>query len=169
MNSTSACDRGGSFAVTDGGSLLVLTITGAVQLQILDRARASLDAGDIEKSEALVQKASALGASSDLDAINDRIRQKRAAGGDPLPRRAVFLNTGFEQACDLSKTLGCAFTPKGVLQADKNEQTNIPGVYVAGDASRDVQMVIVAAAEGVKAAKAINEELQREMRERFKA
>jgi TonB family protein len=59
-------------------------ITGAVQLQILDRARASLDAGDIEKSEALVQKASALGASSDLDAINDRIRQKRAAGGDPL-------------------------------------------------------------------------------------
>ena len=89
--------------------------------------------------------------------------------GDPLPRRAVFLNTGFAQACDLSKTLGCAFTPKGVMQADKNEQTNIPGVYVAGDASRDVQMVIVAAAEGVKAAKAINEELQREMRERFKA
>lgn len=88
--------------------------------------------------------------------------------GDPLPRRAVFLNTGFEQGCDLSKGLGCAFTPKGVLQADKHEQTNIPGVYVAGDASRDVQMVIVAAAEGVKAAKAINEELQREMRERFK-
>jgi len=59
-------------------------ITGAVQLQILDRARASLDAGDIEKSEALVQKASALGASSDLDAINDRIRQKRAAGNGLL-------------------------------------------------------------------------------------
>ena len=59
-------------------------ITGAVQLQILDRARASLDAGDIEKSEALVQKASALGASSDLDAINDKIRQKRAAGNGLL-------------------------------------------------------------------------------------
>ncbi len=59
-------------------------ITGAVQLQILDRARASLDAGDVEKSEALVQKATALGASSDLDAISDKIRQKRAAGGAPL-------------------------------------------------------------------------------------
>jgi protein TonB len=59
-------------------------ITGAVQLQVLDRARAALDAGDIEKSEALVQKAASLGASSDLDAISDKIRQKRAAGGDLL-------------------------------------------------------------------------------------
>ncbi len=42
-------------------------ITGAVQLQILDRARASLDAGDMEKSEALV-----------------KIRQKRASAGGLL-------------------------------------------------------------------------------------
>jgi periplasmic protein TonB len=56
----------------------------ALQAQILDRARASLDAGDVEKSEALVQKAGTLGASSDLDATNDRIRQRKAAGGDVL-------------------------------------------------------------------------------------
>jgi thioredoxin reductase len=84
--------------------------------------------------------------------------------GQPLERRAIFLNTGFEQQCDLAHGLGCIFTPKGVLQADKHERTNIPGVYVAGDASRDTQMVIVAAAEGVKAAQAINEDLQRETR-----
>ncbi len=84
--------------------------------------------------------------------------------GDPLERRAIFLNTGFDQQCNLAKGLGCLLTPKGVLQADKHEQTNVPGIYVAGDASRDVQMVIVAAAEGVKAAKAINEDLQRELR-----
>jgi protein TonB len=59
-------------------------ITGAVQSQILDRARAALDAGDMEKTEALVQKAGSLGASPDLDAISDKIRQKRAAGGDVL-------------------------------------------------------------------------------------
>jgi periplasmic protein TonB len=56
----------------------------ALQAQILDRARASLDSGDVEKSEALVQKAGTLGASSDLDATNDRIRQRKAAGGDLL-------------------------------------------------------------------------------------
>jgi protein TonB len=66
-------------------------ISGAVQTQILDRARASLDAGDVDKSEALAQKAGALGASPDLDALNDKIRQKRAAGGDLLqmPEQAL--------------------------------------------------------------------------------
>jgi len=38
--------------------------------------------------------------------------------------------------------------------------TNVPGVFVAGDASRDAQFVVVAAAEGVKAAVAINKALQ---------
>jgi len=59
-------------------------ISGAVQAQILDRARVSLDAGDREKSEALAQLAGGLGASPDLDALNDRIRQKKAARGDVL-------------------------------------------------------------------------------------
>lgn len=38
----------------------------------------------------------------------------------------------------------------------------MPGLYVAGDASRDVQLAIVAAAEGAKAAFAINHQLQEE-------
>jgi protein TonB len=59
-------------------------ISGAVQAQIIDRARLSLDAGDMEKSEALAQTAAGLGASSDLDALNDRIRQRKAAGGQLL-------------------------------------------------------------------------------------
>jgi TonB family protein len=59
-------------------------ISGAVQAQILDRARLSLDAGDIEKTEALAQMAAGLGNSPDLDALNDRIRHKKAAGGDVL-------------------------------------------------------------------------------------
>jgi periplasmic protein TonB len=58
-------------------------ISGSLQSQILDRARASVEAGDIDKAEALLQKAGSLGASPDLDALNDRIRQRRA-GGDLL-------------------------------------------------------------------------------------
>lgn len=58
-------------------------ISAALQSQILDRARASLDAGDVDKADAWVQKASSLGASADLDAMNDKIR-KRRAGGDVL-------------------------------------------------------------------------------------
>jgi TonB family protein len=59
-------------------------ISGAVQVQIIDRARASLDAGDIERCEALAQFAAGLGASADLDALSDRIRQRKAAGGGVL-------------------------------------------------------------------------------------
>jgi protein TonB len=58
-------------------------ISGSLQSQILDRARASVESGDIDKAEALLQKAGSLGVSPDLDAMNDKIRQRRA-GGDLL-------------------------------------------------------------------------------------
>jgi periplasmic protein TonB len=66
-------------------------ISGTLQAQILDRARASLDGGDLERSEALAQLAGGLGGSSDLDALNDRIRQRKAAAGDlpQLPEQAL--------------------------------------------------------------------------------
>ena len=38
--------------------------------------------------------------------------------------------------------------------------TNVPRLFVAGDASRDAQFVVVAAAEAVRAAVAINKALQ---------
>jgi len=52
--------------------------------------------------------------------------------------------------------LGCEFTPSGNVWTDNYEATNIPGLYIAGDASHGVQLAIVAAAEGARAAFAIN-------------
>jgi thioredoxin reductase len=51
-------------------------------------------------------------------------------------------------------------TPKGVVRTNRLEGTQVPGLYVAGDASEDVQLAIVAAAEGAKAGFAINEYLR---------
>jgi thioredoxin reductase len=48
----------------------------------------------------------------------------------------------------------------GVVKTGNLGQTHLPGLYVVGDASRDVQFAIVAAAEGAKAAVAINKALQ---------
>lgn len=86
------------------------------------------------------------------------------AGGTAMPCQAIFFSTGTDQRCDLSRQLGCDFTSKGVVKTYKNQQTNIPGLYVAGDAARDMQLVIVAAAEGTKAGVMINKELQEEFR-----
>jgi len=43
-----------------------------------------------------------------------------------------------------------------------NCEKNAPGLFIAGDATRDVQQVIVAAAEGTLAAFAINTALRDE-------
>jgi thioredoxin reductase len=84
------------------------------------------------------------------------------ADGLVLPCRGIFFSTGQRQRCDLAADLGCAFTKKGAVRTGKLEGTNIPGLFVAGDASKDVQLAVVAAAEGAKAAIAINSALQEE-------
>jgi thioredoxin reductase len=82
--------------------------------------------------------------------------------GTQLPRRALFFSSGQDQHSELARSLGCDFTMKGAVHTNRREGTNVPGLYVAGDASHDVQFVVVAAAEGAKAAIAINKALQRE-------
>ncbi|PYR60697.1 MAG: NAD(P)/FAD-dependent oxidoreductase [Acidobacteria bacterium] len=62
----------------------------------------------------------------------------------------------------LALRLGCEFNEKGTVRTGKYEATHLPGLYVAGDASRAVQWVVVAAAEGAEAAFAINTDLLRE-------
>jgi thioredoxin reductase len=52
-------------------------------------------------------------------------------------------------------------TKKGVVATNRYQQTNIDGLYVAGDASKDMHFVVVAAAEGAKAGVIINKELQK--------
>ena len=74
---------------------------------------------------------------------------------------AIFFSSGQSQQCELPARLGCDMNRGGAVKTDNLGQTHIPGLYVVGDASRDVQFVIVAAAEGAKAAVAINKALQR--------
>jgi thioredoxin reductase len=82
--------------------------------------------------------------------------------GETLPRRALFFTTGQSQRSDLSVRLGCEFNDKGTVMTGKYETTHLRGLYVAGDASRAVQWVVVAAAEGAEAAFAINTDLIKE-------
>lgn len=84
--------------------------------------------------------------------------------GEKRAQQAMFFSLGTKQQSDLGEQLGCEFTNKGVIRTKKLQQSNIPGLFVAGDAARDMQMVIVAAAEGAKAGVAINMELQQEER-----
>lgn len=84
------------------------------------------------------------------------------AGGDVLRRDALFITTGQHPQSHLAARLGCTLTRSGTVKTGIRCDTNVPRVFVAGDASRDAQFVVIAAAEGVKAAVAINRALQGE-------
>jgi thioredoxin reductase len=81
------------------------------------------------------------------------------ADGTALPCDALFLSVPSRQACDLAGRLGCRFVKGTAVAVKRSGGTAVPGLFVAGDASVDSQMVVVAAAEGARAAIAINEEL----------
>lgn len=82
--------------------------------------------------------------------------------GEPLPRHALFVFGNYHEASDLAKRLGCeGFTPTDI-RVHKHGRAGVPGLFVIGDASRDVLQVAVAAAEGCEAGMTVNCELLRE-------
>ena len=82
--------------------------------------------------------------------------------GEALNRDTLFFHLGQKQRAQLAGRLGCKVSNEKGVQADDKSATEIPGLFIAGDATRDVQQVIVAAAEGAKAAFEINMELRDE-------
>jgi len=95
-----------------------------------------------------------------LEGTDGQLERVVLASGEAIPRKGLFFHTQPRQRSPLAQQLGCTFTRRGAVKTRKLEDTGVPGLYVAGDASRDVQFVIVAAAEGAKAALAINRSLR---------
>jgi thioredoxin reductase len=94
-----------------------------------------------------------------LEGHNGLLQRVVFAEGEPLPRRALFFCSGQHQRSHLAEKLGARFTPRGAVDTGTCEATNVPGLYVAGDASKEAQFIIVAAAEGTEAGMAINKAL----------
>lgn len=97
-----------------------------------------------------------------LEGREGRLERIVFDAGAPLERSALFFCAGQHQHSDLAARIGARFTAKGVVDTGTAEKTSVPGLWVAGDASKDAQLVIVAAAEGAAAAVAINTELTRQ-------
>ena len=97
-----------------------------------------------------------------LESRNGKLRRIVFEDGTSIARDAMFFNTGQRQKSKLAERLGCEFDRKGGAIVDKRERTCVPGLYLCGDASNDVQFVVQAAAEGAMAAVTINKEFQEE-------
>lgn len=100
---------------------------------------------------------------SRLEGEDGALRAIHLQAGDAVERDAMFFATGCRQRSDLLTRLGCARDENGGIISDPvTEESSVRGVYVAGDASREVLLVAVAIAEGAKAGVAINRALLKE-------
>lgn len=96
---------------------------------------------------------------AELEYKGDALQFVRFKNGEKLRCEAVFFVNGFQMQCNLAEAFGCNLSKKGVVLTNRQQQTNIEGLYVAGDAAKDMHFVVVAAAEGAKAGVIINKEL----------
>lgn len=101
-----------------------------------------------------------------LESTRGRLKAVRFRDGDLLARQGLFFDTPSRAQSTLAQSLGCRFTRHGGILCGRFEATSVPGAYVAGNIIRDVQLSIVAASEGARAAFGINRALTREDFER---
>jgi thioredoxin reductase len=101
-----------------------------------------------------------------LDGSRGRLQAVVFRDGERLERDALFFDTPSRGQSKLAESLGCLFGRNGGVLCGDYEATSVPGVFVAGNIIRDVQLSIVAAAEGARAAFGINRSLTREDFER---
>jgi thioredoxin reductase len=80
--------------------------------------------------------------------------------GESVLRKGGFVMPQLVQASDFGKQFGCEYNPLGGIIVDSFGRTNIKGIYAAGDASViNPAQIIIAAAEGVRAAAGVNSDL----------
>jgi thioredoxin reductase len=138
-------------AMTTWTSKLILCSDGRAGLSATQRKQ--LTANQIELVTAKIELLIGRGA---------QLKTIRFEGGHEARCEALFFDTPSYPQSLLAKQLGCRTTDSGGIQCGDYEASSVPGVYAAGNILKDVQLSIVAAAEGARAAFGINRALTRE-------
>jgi len=92
-----------------------------------------------------------------LEGTGPNLEQIVFQDGSSNRRQALFFSPGQHQRSHLAEMLGCEFgDDDGCVKCGEDASTCVPGLFVAGNASRGLQLVIAAAEEGMQAGFAIN-------------
>ncbi|MGY3059452.1 thioredoxin reductase [Streptomyces sp. TE3672] len=102
-----------------------------------------------------------------LEVTDDRLAGVRLADGRVVPREAVVVQTGLIGRADVLAGLGLGAAELKMggevigtyVAADPAGETEVPGIWVAGNVADPKGKVVIAAAAGVQAAAAINADL----------
>jgi thioredoxin reductase len=149
-----SCDLSGCLAL----ELLLwtkdLTLCTNGQLACKGETRAQLRKNSVRVDERPVAR---------FEGTGTQVERIRFADGEAVECKAVFFSPQQHQRSALAEKLGCEFCDEdGCISCSEFAHTSVPGVFAAGNASRGIQLVIAAAAEGAHAAFAINDALLEE-------
>lgn len=97
-----------------------------------------------------------------LEGVEGQLERIAFASGPDLDAKAMFFRSDGKANTAIAAQLGVTSPDAPFIRTAGYGKTHVPGVYVAGDMSRHVQLAIVAAGEGAAAAFAINSELLKE-------
>jgi thioredoxin reductase len=115
---------------------------------LTDEERATLQARAIAVVDGMVER---------LVVSDDRLQALRLADGRTVARDALFIRPALRAHADApGAALGCELLPGGLVRADADGRTSVPGVWAAGNAANPRAQVITAAGEGSAVAIAIN-------------
>ncbi|UHG89889.1 NAD(P)/FAD-dependent oxidoreductase [Spirosoma oryzicola] len=96
---------------------------------------------------------------AEIEHQSGQLERLRFTDGSTHELDAIFSRVPFRQHTTLAQQLGCLAAESGLIKADEFGETNIPGVYVAGDNSSPMRQVAAAIASGSKAAAMLNRQL----------
>ncbi|MES2707032.1 MAG: NAD(P)/FAD-dependent oxidoreductase [Verrucomicrobiota bacterium] len=145
---------GNSMAAADMAAELLLwspevTLFTCSESSLREDLRRSMDSGGVRI---------VYGPVSRLDGQGEKLEHVLMADGSAHRCDALFFPSRQSHQSLLAASLGCALEEEGgAVHCGGDGGTGIEGVFVAGNLSGGVQMAAVAAAEGVKAAAALND------------
>lgn len=96
---------------------------------------------------------------AEIVADHGQVKHLLFKDGSVQSLQAIYARPPFRQHCSIPEALGCSLTEMGHLAADHFQATNIPGVYIAGDATSPMRSVAAAVSAGNMAGAAMNREL----------
>ena len=115
-------------------------ISGAVQAQLIERARAALDTADSAKADLALRQARTLGDSTDLDALSERLaRAKSPVGGDAAARHGGLQEVS-ENALTRLKPLQPQY-PRAALVREQEGWVEIAYTVAANGKVTDIKVL----------------------------
>lgn len=74
----------------------------------------------------------------------------------------VVLAVGMKPNTEIYSKLGVELDDRGFVKVDKEQRTNLDGIYAAGDLTTDLQLLVIAISQGATAAHRVSEYVQKQ-------